>query len=224
MTSDVTNRIQTDTFSIVEVAELIGKSDQTVRKYIKDDLFPGARMAPGLKGDEWRIPGPDVVELAHKRGWSLQIDQSSDQSSDGSSDAYIELVERHASAQGDIKVLTSEVASLVAQLERTNSALAQARNDVEQHRSEVRRLESDVSELDKARAVAEARTDEIRKQLFESNEAASARAEALTTELREANAQNSRIEVARQQATAEADQLRDSLGWWARRRLEKRTR
>ena len=80
-------------YSIQEAAALIGKSDQTVRKYIKDGLFAGVVMVPGDKGDEYQIPAVDLASLIEEKGLIINLQQSADQSNGVLAPLTSELIE-----------------------------------------------------------------------------------------------------------------------------------
>lgn len=50
-----------------EAAEVLGLSEKTVRRWLADDRFPGARKTSGERG-EWRIPSAEVYAAAGREG------------------------------------------------------------------------------------------------------------------------------------------------------------
>lgn len=60
-----------DSYTLAEVAELLGMSKRTLQRRIQEGAFPGRYLAPGVAGLEMRIPAADVIraqrELARER-------------------------------------------------------------------------------------------------------------------------------------------------------------
>ena len=54
-----------ESYSLAEVAELLGVSKRTLQRQIRDGAFPGRFLAPSAHGMEMRIP---AVEVAHAGG------------------------------------------------------------------------------------------------------------------------------------------------------------
>lgn len=50
-----------DSYTLAEVAELLGMSKRTLQRRIQEGAFPGRYLAPGVAGLEMRIPAADVV-------------------------------------------------------------------------------------------------------------------------------------------------------------------
>lgn len=70
-----------ESYSLAEVAELLGVSKRTLQRQIRDGAFPGRFLAPSAHGMEMRIPAVDVVHAggapgrlparnANDSGWS----------------------------------------------------------------------------------------------------------------------------------------------------------
>jgi excisionase family DNA binding protein len=61
---------QQQTLTVAEAAQLCGLSTSTIRRYLRDGRFPGARQdpssVPGQPG-QWRIPTEDVLEAGLAR-------------------------------------------------------------------------------------------------------------------------------------------------------------
>lgn len=51
-----------DSYTLREVAELLGVSKRTLQRRIREGAFPGRFLAPGRHGLEMRIPAADVLE------------------------------------------------------------------------------------------------------------------------------------------------------------------
>lgn len=50
-----------ESYTLAEVAELLGMSKRTLQRRIQEGAFPGRYLAPGVAGLEMRIPAADVV-------------------------------------------------------------------------------------------------------------------------------------------------------------------
>lgn len=50
-----------ESYTLREVAELLGVSKRTLQRRMKEGAFPGRYLAPGRHGLETRIPGDDVM-------------------------------------------------------------------------------------------------------------------------------------------------------------------
>ena len=70
-----------ESYSLAEVAELLGVSKRTLQRQIRDGAFPGRFLAPSAHGMEMRIPAVDIVQAggsperlparsANDSGWS----------------------------------------------------------------------------------------------------------------------------------------------------------
>jgi hypothetical protein len=134
----------------------------------------------------------------------------------GTSGENLDWVERLLAAE--TRATASETRFEVMETEAASSQrrIEQLTNDLEHERAELRRLKTDLANEEKAKAVAQARTDELRGQLKQDR---------LDLE--------ARIGVAQGEAQAQlvrADSLQASLGdahaamgWWSKRRLAKVT-
>jgi excisionase family DNA binding protein len=61
---------QPQTLTIAEAAQVCGLSTSTIRRYLRDGRFPGARQAPSpVPGQprQWRIPTDDIVQASLDR-------------------------------------------------------------------------------------------------------------------------------------------------------------
>jgi excisionase family DNA binding protein len=61
---------QPQTLTIAEAAQVCGLSTSTIRRYLRDGRFPGARQAPSpVPGQprQWRIPTDDIVQAGLER-------------------------------------------------------------------------------------------------------------------------------------------------------------
>jgi len=228
MANDSSITLPQSAYSIQEAAALIEKSDQTVRKYIKDGRFPNVSMVPGDKGDEYSIPAGDLGNLIAEKGLVINLDQSSDQPDTIPSELISDLID----AREKIGHLTGQVENLTSDRDRIARERDQARSDLEHERTGHEQTTSHLTESDKSKAVAEARVEELRGQLEKAEhlrtEAAQERdsldqkylelqkesAEALSAASADfETAAGERDELAAKLAQAEA-----SMGWWTRRR------
>lgn len=228
MANDSSITLPQSAYSIQEAAALIEKSDQTVRKYIKDGRFPNVSMVPGDKGDEYSIPAGDLGNLIAEKGLVINLDQSSDQPDTIPSELISDLID----AREKIGHLTGQVENLTSDRDRITRERDQARSDLEHERTGHEQTTSHLTESDKSKAVAEARVEELRGQLEKAEhlrtEAAQERdsldqrylelqkesAETLSAASADfETAAGERDELAAKLAQAEA-----SMGWWTRRR------
>ena len=238
MANDSSITLPQSAYSIQEAAVLIGKSDQTVRKYIKDGRFPGVEMVAGDKGDEYRIPSIDLGRLIEEKNLVINLDQSNDQSPAVSTEHFAELIE----AKESIGHLTGQVENLTSDRERITKERDQARSDLEHERSGHGQTNSQLVESDKAKAVAEARVEELRKQVdqaaqerdslgqsmreleessAESLSALSGDLDGVRSDLENAENDVTALTGERDELAAKAQKLEDSLGWWARRKYNR---
>ena len=238
MANDSSITLPQSAYSIQEAAALIGKSDQTVRKYIKDGRFSGVEMVPGEKGDEYRIPAVDLAALIEEKGLAINLDQSPDQSNTAPSNMVSDLIE----AREEVGLLTGQIENVTNERDRIQRERDQARSDLEHEKTGHEQTSTQLTEIDKAKAVAEARVDELRSQLEKTEklhaEAAQDR-DSLDLEHRELqktsaeslSAVSADLETARNdvgQAVGERDELirkleaaEASMGWWTRRRYRR---
>ena len=161
MANDSSITLPQSAYSIQEAAALIEKSDQTVRKYIKDGRFPNVSMVPGDKGDEYSIPAGDLGNLIAEKGLVINLDQSSDQPDTIPSELISDLID----AREKIGHLTGQVENLTSDRDRITRERDQARSDLEHERTGHEQTTSHLTESDKSKAVAEARVEELRGQL-----------------------------------------------------------
>ncbi len=159
--------------------------------------------------DSWSLPTRALAAIAEREGWPLDLTGKRATPSDipEQLDRYIsETLAAHAA------VVLAKTQATAAQAESQEMArkLRLAANDLEAERAERERATAELSsaneetaELDKQRAVAEARTDEIRQQL--------------THERSQRSYLAQRIGVLER----ERDELHAALGWRGRRRLRR---
>lgn len=220
------------TIGIKEAATAFGVSVDTVRRRIKDGKLPEADLIEGKYGETYELPMGDLLAIAEREGWVLDLTDGSAQGSPSAAhtqDAPLaDLVERVIAAE-------TSAETTAMQLAQTEKERDQARSDLEQERTERQRLETDLIELDKAKAVAETRTDEVRTQLqgeqarvaehqaqlTEASELAAERAAAHAEELVSMGDRATEMERLASERLSEVAKLKESMGWWSRRRYEK---
>lgn len=234
MANDSLITLPQEGYSIQEAAALIGKSDQTVRKYIKDGKFPGVEMVSGDKGDEYRIPATDLGKLVKEKGLVINLDQSHDQSEPAPNKLVSDLIE----AREEIGLLTGQIKSLTNDTERITRERDQARSDLENEEAGHAQTEEARIEIEKKQAVAEARVEELRTQLEKAeklraeiaqerdslgdkySETAKSLSEA-STDLEHAKNDAQTVAGERDELAAKLANAEASMGWWTRRRYSK---
>ena len=237
MANDSSITLPQSAYSIQEAAALIGKSDQTVRKYIKDDRFPNVSMVPGDKGDEYSIPAADLGALIAAKGLIINLDQSYDQSET----PPIELVSDLIDAREKIGHLTGQVENLTSDRDRVSRERDQARSDLEHERTGHEQTSTQLTESDKAKAVAEARVEELRTQLEKAENQSAQTAQERDSlgdkysetekslSVASADLETARNDVdqavgERYELTKRLEAAEASMGWWTRRKYGKSER
>lgn len=206
-------QIDTDSYTVREAAAACGVSVDTIRRRLTDGRFPNAEQRRGRTGDEWQIPGADLGLVAAAEGWSLSIASAEPRLDEG-------FVERYEAAIVAAAKAEAQHSHLAGQLEQAIRERDRARSDLEHEQSELRRSQNDLTEAAQRAAVAQARTEEIRGELERTAE----RFTELRTEFDELRDAHIDMEVAHAEALTKVDQLSASMGWWTRRRYEKRQR
>ena len=238
MANDSSITLPQSAYSIQEAAALIGKSDQTVRKYIKDGRFTDVEMVPGEKGDEYRIPAVDLAALIEEKGLVINLDQSPDQSNAAPSNMISDLIE----AREEIGLLTGQIENVTSERDRIQRERDQARSDLEHEKTGHEQTSTQLTEIDKAKAVAEARVDELRTQLektedlraevaqerdsldLEHRELQKTSAESLTAAsdaLETSKNETETVAGERDELTQKLAEAEASMGWWTRRKYNK---
>lgn len=128
----------------------------------------------------------------------------------------LEWVERLLAAETRATGAETRLQTMESEAVATERRIGQLTRDLEHERAELRRLRTDLSNEEKAKAVAQARTDEVRGQL---------KRDRLDLEARIGVAQG---EAETHLARAESLQLslgdaHAAMGWWSKRRLAKVT-
>ena len=226
-----------DTYSLREAADIVNRSTKTILRWCRDGLFPNADKVPGPKGDEWSIPGKDLGQVVLDKGLTLNLDQTDVQTESTHKDELSPdtraLMETVATLRGEVGQLSGQNDQLTKTETDLRNRVRQLTDDLEQERSERQRNEARIAELDKAKSVAEARTEELRTQLENEQSKVVDHLAQLETERELATKQAAELVSMGDRATelekesaerlSEAEKLKDSMGWWSRRRYERRT-
>ena len=226
-----------DTYTLREAAETVGRSTKTILRWCRDGLFPNAEKVPGPKGDEWSIPGKDLGQIALDKGLTLTLDQTPVQTVSTQQDEtradIRDLMDTVANLKGEVGQLSGQNDQLTKSETDLKSRVRQLTDDLEQERSERQRNETQIAELDKAKAVSEALAEERKTELERERATVVEHLEQLEDErtlVAERDAElvsmgdrASELEKQSAERLSEAEKLKDSMGWWSRRRYEKRS-
>ena len=239
MTTHEPDLLKASDYTIKEAAAVVGCSELTIRRRIDKCRFPGAQLHRGASGDEWRIPAADLAQVADEDGWVIDLttkhDQADDQTEDQSSDDLLEAVTGRIRAESEVDQLTKDVQSLTNQVTAVSNERDQAMSDLEYTRTELNKRDQKLTEIDKAKAVAEARTDELRKQLEKEQEKAlqitqerdsldQSHRELQETSTERISALSKDVDRAVGESNvlaAELENAIDHMGWWKRRRYQR---
>lgn len=191
---------------LTEAARAFGISQATLRSRLEGGAVPEA-----IRRDEsWALPTAALASIAEREGWPLDLTGRRPGPSD-----IPEQLERYISetlaAHAAVVLAKTQATAARAESEQIGRRLRTAAQDLDAERAERERataelteIQADNAELDKQRAVAEARTDEIRQQLAHERAQRSFLAQRIGTLERE------------------RDDLHAALGWMGRRRLLRR--
>jgi chromosome condensin MukBEF ATPase and DNA-binding subunit MukB len=191
---------------LTEAARAFGISQATLRSRLEGGAVPEAvRWENG-----WALPTAALAAIAEREGWPLDLTGRRPGPSE-----IPEQLERYISetlaAHAAVVLAKTQATAARAETEQMTRKLRSASQDLDAERAERERataelaeIQADNAELDKKRAVAEARTDEIRQQLAHERAQRSFLAQRIGTLERE------------------RDDLHAALGWIGRRRLLRR--
>lgn len=192
---------------LTEAARAFGISQQTLKGRLEGGAVPEAVR----RNDDWSLPSRALAAIAEREGWPLDLTGSRPAPSDipEQLDRYIsETLAAHAA----VVLAKTQATAARAEAQEMAKKLKLAANDLDAERAERERATVDLgqakvetAELDKAKAVAEARSEEIRQQLDHERSQRSFLAQRIGALERE------------------RDDLHGALGWTGRRRL-RRTR
>jgi len=190
---------------LTEAARAFGISQSTLRGRLEGGAVPEA-----VKDDDgWSLPAGALATIAEREGWPLDLTGRRPAPSD-----IPEQLERYISetlaAHAAVVLAKTQATAARAETQELGRRLRVAAQDLDAERAErerataeLVRIKEDNAELDKQRAVAEARTDEIRQQLAHERSQRSFLAQRIGTLERE------------------RDDLHAALGWIGRRRLRR---
>jgi hypothetical protein len=190
---------------LTEAARAFGISQSTLRGRLEGGAVPEA-----VKDDDgWSLPASALATIAEREGWPLDLTGRRPAPSD-----IPEQLERYISetlaAHAAVVLAKTQATAARAETQELGRRLRVAAQDLDAERAErerataeLARIKEDNAELDKQRAVAEARTDEIRQQLAHERSQRSFLAQRIGTLERE------------------RDDLHAALGWIGRRRLRR---
>ncbi|MEM7322592.1 MAG: hypothetical protein AAF531_05860 [Actinomycetota bacterium] len=192
---------------LTEAARAFGISQQTLRGRLEGGAVPEAVR----NETEWSLPSRALAAIAEREGWPLDLTGERPAPSDipEQLDRYIsETLAAHAAvvlAKTQATAARAETQELAKKLRRAGDDLDAERAERERALSDLETTKSAVAEMDKERAVAEARTDEIRRQLEHER------------------SQRSFLATRIGKLEHERDELHAALGWLGRRRLRRST-
>lgn len=192
---------------LTEAARAFGISQQTLKGRLEGGAVPEAVR----RDDDWSLPSRALAAIAEREGWPLDLTGSRPAPSE-----IPEQLNRYISetlaAHAAVVLAKTQATAARAETQQMAKKLKLAADDLDAERAERERATADlgqataaVAELDKARAVADARTEEIRQQLDHERSQRSFLAQRIGALERE------------------RDDLHAALGWVGRRRL-RRTR
>ena len=187
------------TVTLKDAADRFGVSYDTLRRRVSDGQMPEAIKVDGVT----HLPEALLTQISEREGWQILDLRDSAHAIRERADAVIEAIRAEEAAK-QLAAVTAEQANTRSQQERADRLdreLTQTRSDLEARMTELERLRHDHSSA----------TERIE-----------AQNERLDDQARTIEAQNEKVEglVERSvKAEAEAEMLRNSLGWWAKRRL-----
>ncbi len=194
-------------------AELVELNEAARALGVSTDMLQGrletGQLPEAVATDErWTVPIEALAAIADREGWSLDLTSSQDPA------AMPDQLERYMSetlaAHAAVVLAKTQATAARAEVEQMGRKLRRAADDLDAERAERHRAASELdevqtinAELDRDRAVAEARTEEIRQQLaFE-------------------RAQRSYLAQRIGTLEREREDLHAALGWVGRRRLRR---
>jgi hypothetical protein len=169
---------------------------------------PPTSPEPVVSPDGWSLPNRALAAIAEREGWPLDLTDAPPRSP--VPDQLSRYVSETLAAHAAVVMAKTQATAARAEAQSASRKVKEAAGDLDAARIERERAEAMLAEaralaaeLDKQRAVAEARTEEIRSQLQH--------------ERSQRNHLNQRIGA----LEAERDRLLSVLGWGARRRLQR---
>lgn len=188
---------------LTEAARAFGISEATLKSRLEGGAVPEAIN----RGDAWALPAAALAAVAEREGWPLDLTGRRPGAND-----IPEQLERYISetlaAHAAVVLAKTQATAARAESEQMTRKLRLAAQDLDAERAERERATAELTnvlaangELEKQRAVADARTEEIRQQLVHERTQRSFLAQRIGTLERE------------------RDDLHAVLGWVGRRRL-----
>ena len=222
-----------------EAAAIFDVSVDTLRRRIKSNQMPEAIKSDGKYGATYTLAMSNHSAIAERENWVLNLDaieaQSSPNANPQQSRYLEELTERVIAAE------TSAQGNAMQLNERTKER-DQARSDLEHERAGHEQTTTELTETNKAKAVAEARVEELRNQVNQAtqdrdslgdkySQLEKSSAESLSALSTDLDSVRSDLENAHEQTKAtagERDELvvklaeaEASMGWWTRRKYQR---
>lgn len=163
---------------------------------------------PPAEDDGWSLPNRALVAIAESEGWPLDLTGAKPRSP--IPDQLSRYVSETLAAHAAVVMAKTQATAARAEADSANRKMRQALSDLDVTRTERERADALLAEsramsieLDKQRAVAEARTEELRNQL-----------------------EHERLRLSQLshrvgQLEADRERLRSSLTWFSRRRLQR---
>lgn len=193
---------------IDHAAEAFGVSPETLLRRLDGGGLPEAVRHNG----SWTVPSEALPDIAQREGWPLDLTADGDQARLAAIpehlDRYInETMAAHAAvvlAKTQATAARAEALDLGKEVRRLSDDLDAERAERERMAAALTEAEKSQAVLERDKAVAEARADEVRKQIDQ---------ERLERSL--LSARLSDLEADREDALA-------SMSWWSRRRYERR--
>lgn len=188
-------------------AEAFGVSPDTLRQRLDGGAMPEAIKHDG----RWALPSDALATIANREGWSLDL------TSRGPTllppipaqvDRYInETMAAHAAvvlAKTQATAARAEAQALARQIRTLTDDLETERAESERATEALAASEKSLAIIERDKAVSEARAEEVRKQVEQERVERSLLSKRIGT-----------LEADREEALA-------SMGWWSRRRYERR--
>ena len=240
--SEQSNSTSTSTsYSVRDAADICGVSTDTIKRRLANNRFPSAEQQAGRTGPEWRIPANELAQVAEADGWTLHLAAAElsqePQHEQQQAESTFELIERIQAETAARATATAKLEQSEGKAAQLEASLKQARTDVEHWRAEHDRRTQELSESDKAKNVAEAlaneRKNELERgrselvehqaQLETERELAAETAATHAAELVSMGDRATELEKLAAERLSEAEKLKESMGWWSRRRFEKKS-
>ena len=207
-------------YTLAEVADLLGKSRRTISRWLKAGKFPNATLQAGTQGDQWAIPADDVTALDPRQGTTSQDRQDTTLSPVTSHDktgaTLSDLVSQVTTLSLDLGQAQGERDALTQKVDESARIIAQLTADLEQERTTRHRVEVDAANTAGERDALKSRVldltdqrDQLSTDLSETRENAHQEAESLRSEVVDLR--------------DDRDRALTSMGRWSRRKYDRTT-